>query len=151
MGKAKKKGRKKGRRDFSGHGRRPVDVENMRKRICERTNQNVKTDAERSEVTLKLRRISFELKSHIEEVSELKRMFEELASPHKEMKKMCLGDSRTRINQEFVVRDSYSYLRWLIKKSNSFQSEPSTMKQANIPIGKALKNGKQEHAYTSSP
>jgi hypothetical protein len=133
MGKAKKKRRRKARRDFSGHASRPTDVENMRKRICERTNQNVKTDAERSEVTLKLRRISFELKSHIEEVSELKHMFEELASPRKQMKKMCLGDSRTRINQEFVVRDSYSYLKWLIKKSNSFQSEPSTMKQANTP------------------
>jgi hypothetical protein len=133
MGKTRKKGRKKARRDFSGHARRPIDVENMRKRTCERTNQNVNTDAERSEVTLKLRRLSFELKSHIEEVSELKRMFEELASPRKEMKKMSIGDSRTRINQEFVVRDSYSYLRWLIKKSNSSQSEPSTMKQANTP------------------
>lgn len=107
MGKTKKKGHKKARRDFSGHARRPIDVENMRKRICERTNQNVNADAERSEVTLKLRRLSFELKSHIEEVSELKRMFEELASPRQEME-MSLGDSRTRINQEFVVRDSYS-------------------------------------------
>ncbi|MGD0977684.1 MAG: hypothetical protein ABR962_00935 [Candidatus Bathyarchaeia archaeon] len=131
MGKAKKKGRKKARRNFSDHARQPIDVENIRKKICERTNQNVKTDAERSDVTLKLRRLSFELKSHIEEVSELKRMFEELANPRKKMKNMCLEDSRTATNQEPVVRDSYSYLRWLIKKSNSLQSEPSTMKQAN--------------------
>lgn len=133
MGKTKKKGRKKAGRDFSEHVRRPIDVENMRKRICERTNQNANTDAERSEVTLKLRRLSFELKSHFEEVSKLKRMFEELANPHEEMKKMSLGDSRTRINQESVVGDSYSYLRWLIKKSNSSQSGPSTMKQASTP------------------
>jgi len=131
MRKTKKKGHKKTRRDFSEHAHRPIYVENARKSICERSNQNVKTDTEMSEVTLKLRRISFELKSHFEEVSELKRMFEELVSPHNEMKKMSPEDSQTRMNQEHVVSDSYSYLRRLIKKSNSSQSEPSTMKQAN--------------------
>ena len=108
MVKTKKKGHKKARRDFSGHARRPANVENVRKKTCARTNQNVNTDAERSEVTLKLRRLSFELKSIIEEVSELKCMFEELASPRKEMK-MSLRDTQTRINPEFVARNSYCY------------------------------------------
>ena len=134
MGKAKKKGRKKTQRDFSGHSHQTINVENMkRKGIGERTIQDVKTDVEGSDVTLKLRRLSLELKSHNEEISRLRRMFEELASPHKEMKRICLGDSRMNTNHEFVVSDSYSYLRWLIKKGNSFQPEPSSAKQANTP------------------
>jgi hypothetical protein len=95
-----------------------------RTRICKRIDENAPIKAKRFGVVPKLRRLDSKLECLFEEVSELKRTFEGSASLHKEMRKVCPEENRTGINRESVVTDSYSYLRWLIEKSNSFQSEP---------------------------
>jgi hypothetical protein len=122
-----------------------------RTRICERINENAETKAKRLEVVPKLRRLDSKLKCLFEEVSELKRTFEGSASLHKEMRKVCPEESRTGMNQESVVTDSYSYLRWLIEKSNSFQSGPLDHETSKHTIGKTIRNSEQKYAYTSKP